>query len=161
MEFLIILGAKYLFAIVVLGACLALPLLPFDQRKTYLLRALVAGVLAIALTKMAGLLYVDPRPFTHGVTPLFAHDPDNGFPSDHTVLSVAAALFALTVSKQLGAALLVLAVLVALCRVLAGVHHPIDVIAGGIIGMAAVGVAVRMVRSGSAATNQQSTPATQ
>lgn len=146
MNLLIILGAKYLFAIVVLGAGAALLMLPSDQRKTYLWRAVVAGVLAIALTKLAGLLYLDPRPFTQGVTPLIEHAPDNGFPSDHTVLSVAAALLALTASRQLGAALLMLAALVALCRVLAGVHHPFDVIVGSLISMMAVAIAVAVVR---------------
>lgn len=154
MNLLIILGAKYLFAIVVLGTCVPLLRLPLEQRKTYLWRAIVAAVLAIVLTKIVGLLYVDPRPFTHGVVPLIAHAPDNGFPSDHTVLSVAAALLALTASRRLGVVLLVLAGLVGLCRVLAGVHNPIDVIAGGFIGIAAVATAVAAVRVKSAAATR-------
>jgi len=140
---LIIFGAQYLVAFVALGAVALLLKLPREEQKLYLKRGLIAGILALVLTKTAGALYFDPRPFTHGVTALIPHTPDNGFPSDHTVLSFLAALLALTVSKQVGSVLLVLAALVGLCRVLSGIHAPLDVLAAIAISIISVTLALR------------------
>lgn len=134
MESLIVLGAKYLFAVIVVGAATPLLWLPRKERWAYLTTAVICGILAFGLTKLAGNLYFDPRPFTHGVRSLIPHEADNGFPSDHTVLSFTAALLCLRVSKPYGAALLILAGMVAASRVLAGVHETLDVVAAAAIG---------------------------
>ena len=137
MNALIILGAKYLFLAVLAGAFGVFWTIEKVQRRTFVVTAVVATIVAIVLTKSAGALYFDPRPFTHGVTALIPHEPDNGFPSDHTVLSFAAASIAYVFSKKFGIALLVIALLVGVCRVLAGIHSPIDIIAGALIGIVA------------------------
>ncbi|MBV9469545.1 MAG: phosphatase PAP2 family protein [Abitibacteriaceae bacterium] len=138
MNTLIIFGAKYLFAIILLGAAALAWRIPREQRTLYFCLAALAGVLATILTKSAGALYFDPRPFTHGVVPLIPHAADNGFPSDHTVLSVTTALLCYGVNKKVGAGLLGLAVLVGTSRVLVGINSPLDVVAGAVIGTVAV-----------------------
>ena len=137
MDALIILGAKYLFLVVLLGAIAFGVKIPQNERFSFWLSAGIAGAFAIALTKIAGRLYFDPRPFTHGVRALIAHDADNGFPSDHTVLSFAAATVVGLRSAKVGGILLLIATLVAICRVLVGVHTPLDVISGAVIGTVA------------------------
>ena len=144
MTFLIVFVAKYLVAFVVLGAAALLIKMPREQQKLYLKRGIIAVVLAVVLTKTAGALYFDPRPFTHGATALIPHAPDNGFPSDHTVLSFSAALLAFTVSRRVGGVLLVFSGLVGLCRVLSGVHSPLDVIAAIAISVVSVALALRL-----------------
>ena len=134
MNTLIILGAKYLFAVVVLGAAVVGLVLPKERRLLFVAQAVLTTVIALALTKLAGALYFDPRPFTHGVTALIAHEADNGFPSDHTVLSVAAATIALQANRKLGMYLLALALVVGFCRFAAGLHSPLDVVTGALIG---------------------------
>ncbi len=57
--------------------------------------------------------------------------------------SFLAALLALTVSKQVGSVLLVLAALVGLCRVLSGIHAPLDVLAAIAISIISVTLALR------------------
>ena len=145
MDTLIIVGAKYLFVIVLLCAMVPLIRLPSDQKRNYLILGFGSAVLAIILTKLAGRCYNDPRPFTQGVHALIAHEADNGFPSDHTVLSVTAALLCQSFDRKLGTLALVLAAIVGTCRVLSGVHHTIDVIASVVIALTAFFLASKLV----------------
>jgi undecaprenyl-diphosphatase len=81
---------------------------------------------------------VDPRPFTQGVHPLFPHAADNGFPSEHALFSFTLAFLSFSVSRLVAYGLLPLAMIVGACRVLAGVHHTVDIIAGAVLAAAAV-----------------------
>ena len=146
MDSLIIFGAKYLFAIVVLGAGIIGLLLPKKQRLEFLFAAVIAGVVAFGFTQIAAALYFDPRPFTYGVHALIAHVPDNGFPSDHSVVSMFAAALAVKYNKKVGMVLIVLALLVAYCRMAAGVHTFTDVFTGLFIGFIAAGVGYRVAK---------------
>ena len=137
MEFIIILGAKYLFALVLLGAIIVGIMLPKERRLSYLVAAIITGIFALIFTKIAGTLYFDPRPFTHGVHALIPHEADNGFPSDHTVLSISAAVISLTANRKYGIGLFALALIVGLCRVLSGIHSPLDILTGILIGLIA------------------------
>lgn len=99
------------------------------QRLRFIMYFAVAGIIAIGLTKLAGRCFVDPRPFVlYHFTPLIPHAPDNGFPSDHTVLSTLIALTVLQYSRIIGLVFLTLALLVGWSRVYVGVHHPIDIV---------------------------------
>lgn len=99
------------------------------------------GVLAVVLAIIAGDLYYDPRPFvTHHLVPLIAHAPDNGFPSDHVLLTAFLGFTMLLYSKQTGIFLLVIALLVSWARVAAHIHNPRDMVGSFVI--AAVSVAV-------------------
>ncbi len=92
--------------------------------------AIPAGLFALALGTLANHLYFDPRPFVAlHFTPLVPHAPDNGFPSDHTLLVSAVAMIGTLWNRRLGMALWILAILVAIGRVYVGLHHVLDVIA--------------------------------
>lgn len=129
---LIIFGAKYLIVVIALiagGYALKLP------RPKQLLMIKIAAIsfpVIFLLSRLASLVYYDPRPFVTGhFIPLIPHDPDNGFPSDHTLLSAAIAALVYTLNRRIGLALFALALLVGIARIAAGVHSPID-IAGSI-----------------------------
>ena len=160
MDSFIVFGAKYLFAAVVLGAAIPLISQSRESRARYLTAAAFALVLGVAMTKGAGAMYFDPRPFTHGVKALIAHEPDNGFPSDHTVLSFAAAVLALWANRRLGAGLLLVAAVVGACRTLSGVHTPLDVVAGAAIGVVSAAcsilLALRVVKASSGSARDPS-----
>jgi undecaprenyl-diphosphatase len=99
---------------------------------------------------IAGALHTDPRPFVSdpASAPLFPHPADNGFPSDH---GAAAALLAVLVARHqraVGALLVVGAVLIAIARVAAHVHHAQDVVAGLAIGLAGGAVGIWLVGLG-------------
>lgn len=92
--------------------------------------AIPAGLFALALGTLANHLYFDPRPFVAlHFTPLVPHVPDNGFPSDHTLLVSAVAMIGTLWNRRLGMVLWILAILVAIGRVYVGLHHVLDVIA--------------------------------
>ena len=148
MQAIMILTAKYLFLLIGVSSAGYWLTLRKEQRLRFLLHFAVAGVLAFALTKLAGICFDNPRPFVvHHFMPLIPHDPDNGFPSDHTVLSTLIALIVLKYSRIVGIVLLVLALLVGWSRVFVGVHTPID-IAGALMiaGLAAICAALILQR---------------
>ena len=99
-----------------------------------------AALTAMGLASLAvfslNALYYRPRPFeTLDVTLLFYRPTDSSFPSNAVaaVFGIAAAVWG--VNRRLGASLLIAAGLYGLARVYAGVHYPLDVIAGALIGI--------------------------
>jgi len=131
---LVILGASYLFLIVGALFALAILRLPDKEIKIRVFIQFILGLLLLLLLiKVAGSLYYDPRPFVTGrFTPLVAHSNDNGFPSDHTAVTMLFAFTILPFARRWGIGLALLGVLVGTSRVLAGVHRPQDII-GGIV----------------------------
>jgi len=135
MDNLIIFGAKYLFLAVVLLLAAGWQQAPKKSRLELSVTTAAALILAAILDKVLSKLYYDPRPFvTQHIQPLVPHAADNGFPSEHTLLSftLAAALF--IYRPKLGAAAAVLALAVGAARVAAHVHSPIDIIGAIAIG---------------------------
>ncbi len=139
MDTLIIFGAKYLIILPALAVLTIVFILPSRERVRFTILLVISLPLALVLAKIAGHLYFNPRPFVVGnFTPLVQHGADNGFPSDHTLLASALAAAVTVIRPRLGAILWLLALVVGMCRVLAGVHHVIDII--GAIVVAAVAV---------------------
>ncbi len=90
---------------------------------------MVGGLIALGLARLGGHFYYDTRPFVREhIKPLFAHAPDNGFPSDHALLTSFLGFTLWRYSKAVGALLLANAVLVSWARVAAHVHSPIDIV---------------------------------
>jgi len=67
---------------------------------------------------------------------LIAHGKDAGFPSDHATGAFAIAVALVLRNRLAGGIALVLAVLVAVARVVAGAHYPTDVLGGAVLGAA-------------------------
>ena len=135
---LIIFGADYLIWACVAVAAVAVALLPKDRRVRALALIAISLPLTYLVAKFASALYYNPRPFvTGGFTPLVYHAPDNGFPSDHTLLASAIATTVYVYRRRIGLFLVAGAVVVGVSRILAGVHSPLDVAASMAI---AVGV---------------------
>lgn len=149
MDSLFIFATKYLYllSIAALGAYFLLQ--PRESQRRMALFAVPAALLAYALGALGDHLYFDPRPFVVGhFTPLVPHAPDNGFPSDHTLLVSAIATIGSFWSRRLGFLLWILAVLVAAARVYAGIHHTIDVVGSVVIAAGAVALTYAAFRRG-------------
>jgi undecaprenyl-diphosphatase len=100
---------------------------------------IAGGVLAVVLAVIAGHLYYDPRPFvTHHLVPLIAHSADNGFPSDHALLTAFLAFTMFLYSKRTGIFLLIIALFVSWARVAAHIHNPRDMVGSFVIAFVAV-----------------------
>lgn len=134
---LTILEAKYLYLVIIGVAVLFVLFQPKKVKKDFLLYALITLPVVFVFLKLASLFYYDPRPFVTGnFTPFIPHAPDNGFPSDHTILSATIASLLYPFNKSMSIVLWLLTLLVSMSRVLTGVHHWIDVLAS--MGMAIV-----------------------
>src|SRR5665647_2834986 len=83
-----------------------------------------------AVTVVVGsVIYFDQRPFvTEHIAPLFPHAADNGFPSDHTLLSMLLAMCVLFYRWRWGVVLVAITLALGVARVEAHVHHPIDIL---------------------------------
>ncbi|MDD5396570.1 MAG: phosphatase PAP2 family protein [Candidatus Moranbacteria bacterium] len=134
MENIIIFGAKYLIYVLLLAAAVVVFKMDKENKKKFLVFAVITLPVAYVLAKISSLVYYDPRPFVVGnFSPLIFHVADNGFPSDHTLLSATVAATVCFFNKKAGVALFVLAALVGGARVLAGVHHVADIVGSMVI----------------------------
>ena len=128
MKLAVIFGAKYLIYILII--LMGLYFLKKDQRAKKEIAIFVGAVMPISylIAKISSFFYYNPRPFVVGnFTPLFSHLADNGFPSDHTLLASALAATVFCFDKKMGIFFFMLAVIIGTSRVLAGVHHWMDI----------------------------------
>ncbi len=126
---LAIFGANYLYILLLLFALLWYLTQPRAAKLEMIAWGTVALPLMYILMIIAGMVYVDPRPFDVGhFTPLIPHDPDNGFPSDHTLLCSATSSIVFFYNKRMSAFLWMLTALVGASRVYTGLHHPLDIL---------------------------------
>ncbi len=139
MNLLIIFAAKYLFLVSILLAGWFFFTLNNILKKKFFTLTLASSVLAFGIAKLLGAIFNNPRPFVlDHVKPLITHAADNGFPSDHTLLAMTIASVVFVYNRKLGIVLAVISFAVGYSRVLAGVHHFIDIV--GAIGIAIVTV---------------------
>jgi len=108
------------------------------MRWQFAAAVVLAGIIALILSKLAGRLYFHHRPFVvQNIKPLISHGDDNGFPSDHTLLATSLAAVVYFYRRRAGIVLLVLAAVVGISRVSAHVHWTIDIVGGLILGVLA------------------------
>ena len=131
--------AKYFIALAVLLAVIVWFKVSTAEKKRFIVLAILGAIFSLVLAKIGNKIYSDPRPFVAGhFTPYFSHAADNGFPSDHTLLTSFLAFTTWRFSRKAGLAIFFIALLVGLSRVIAGVHHLVDII--GSVVFAFIGV---------------------
>jgi len=109
----------------------------FNNKKNEALFAAYSSILGIIISKSIGLIYFHPRPFMEKIgTLLIHHKADSSFPSDHTTFTISIALMLLTFksTRILGMFLTLLALLCGIARIYVGVHWPLDILGGILIG---------------------------
>ncbi len=92
----------------------------------------------LVLTPLISHIWYRPRPVDSGLglKEILFHRPTYSFPSDHALFAFAvASAFYFAGHKKIGITLYVAATLIALSRVVVGVHYPLDVVTGAIIGI--------------------------
>jgi undecaprenyl-diphosphatase len=127
MDFIVIAGAEYLIYLLLI-AFVYWVYSRGSNRMQVIVVTIVSAIVVFALSRLFSSLIDNPRPFTEGLTPLFYHVSDNGFPSDHTLVSATIAFIIYVYNKRLGMLFLAGALTVGLCRVLANVHHLEDIL---------------------------------
>lgn len=147
MDAIIIFFASKLHIGIVLVGVLFCALLSNKRRVIFAYKALIALPVAFVLGRFASLVISSPRPFVvENIQPLIAHIPNNGFPSEHTLLVATISALVYTESKVVGVIIGVLAISVGIARVLANVHHSVDVVGSVGIAVFAVVISFYLVR---------------
>lgn len=101
--------------------------------------------LAWAVSGILKLIVHAPRPFVEkGIENQFMVQSHTSFPSGHATIFFALATIIFMYSKRTGIMLYCFAIVIATARVVAGIHYPIDVVAGALIG---IGIALILHRS--------------
>ena len=127
MNTIIIFSAKYLYLFIVAIAAVLFWRLKEYRREIFIFAA-ISFPLTYLTRLLAGSLYFNPRPFVvEHFIPLISHSADNGFPSDHTLLVSAIAMLFFYYRRRTSFVLWALAFVVGAARVMAGVHHSLDI----------------------------------
>jgi len=88
------------------------------------------------ITEIIRFFYYRPRPFVAlEIRSLIEHSVTASFPSGHGAIYFALALAILYFNKKWGWRCLILALLIGLARIFVGVHWPLDIVAGSIVGL--------------------------
>lgn len=104
-----------------------------NQRVT--VSIITAVLLANLVVKLCNLVYFRPRPFSvQQVNLLFYRPSDSSLPANSAAVAFAFAGVAWQRHRWLGVVMGALAGLFAFARIYCGVHYPLDLVAGGLIG---------------------------
>lgn len=113
------------------------------SREERLKNLFVAGVAIgaivlsrLVLTEIIRWLWFRPRPFIdHAVNSLITHESTGSFPSGHAAFFFALAMAVYFFNRRAGQWLFVAAISISLARVYVGVHYPLDILAGAVVGI--------------------------
>ncbi|OIK15650.1 hypothetical protein BIV60_08915 [Bacillus sp. MUM 116] len=106
-----------------------------NQNRIMVVSACIAACFALVINMIIGDVYYRARPFVaHHVIMLISHAKNASFPSDHSTAAFVIATSIWLWRKRVGWIWLILAAGIAVSRVWTGVHYPLDVISGMVIG---------------------------
>lgn len=133
--------SDYLIPVTLALALIGLWFAGRDDLKRYKYQiGVLAALISMAASNLAvytvNAVYFRPRPFVdHEVTLLFYRPTDSSFPANSmaSLFGIAAAVW--SVNRRAGTLFMLGAILFGFARVYAGVHYPLDIIAGALIGV--------------------------
>ncbi|PEF22871.1 undecaprenyl-diphosphatase [Bacillus pseudomycoides] len=108
-----------------------------NKNRMMIIQGGLAFIVAEIIGKIVGQFYSHHQSFAvlPNVNQLVEHEIDNSFPSDHTILFFSICVSIWLVRKKEGWLWLMLAFCVAISRIWVGVHYPIDVVTGALVGI--------------------------
>ncbi|HUX85939.1 MAG TPA: phosphatase PAP2 family protein [Chloroflexota bacterium] len=128
--------AQYLvFVLCLIGASWWFLRIPRDEGKYAALAAVCAVIIGQVFNLAIAVFLYAPRPFIdHSVILLIHSARDSSFPSDHTTAAFTLAVTAFRHGMPGRLALLGGACLIGISRIFVGVHYPLDVVGGAVLG---------------------------
>ena len=132
--------------------CLMLVLLVYwltrnSRNKLMVVSAVLAFMIAEITGKLIGLLYSHHQPFAvwSDVNKLIEKEVGNSFPSDHTIVFFSVCITIALFRKKFWYLWTALALLLSISRIYVGVHYPVDILVGAILGTAAAILVYKLV----------------
>jgi undecaprenyl-diphosphatase len=112
------------------------PFKEFAKRWKEIILVFFSGIFAWCLAYILKLFFYVPRPFLKlsNVVPLLDKS-DYSFPSGHATFFMALATAFFLSHKKAGYVFALFALLIGIARIIAGVHFPIDILGGYILGV--------------------------
>ncbi|MCU4715808.1 undecaprenyl-diphosphatase [Bacillus cereus] len=106
------------------------------KNRTCVIQAIIACCFAFLLNRIIGLFFYRERPFVShlNINQLVEHTANASFPSDHATSAFVIVITLYFYENRLGKVFLVLAFLITFSRVWVGVHYPLDVLVGAVLG---------------------------
>lgn len=134
---LMIFSADYLiFLVIILSFILALK---DSQGQKALVLTLVSLLVGFILLKIVEIFTYEPRPFlTNPISPLININDNDGFPSDHTLILTIITLSHVFYKTKYTWIMVLSLILTGFARIYVGVHYPVDILGGFILGTLAV-----------------------
>lgn len=115
------------------------------NEKKSLIVVLISLPVAIILIKFIHLFYLEPRPFiSQNITPLIIHARDASFPSRHTTIMAVVSFVYLYYKSKWTPLILFLTFWVGISRIYVGVHYPLDILGGIVVGLLATFISIKI-----------------
>lgn len=126
-------GLFLLFHHEVLGA--ETPAQVFWEKKKEILGVFFAGILAYIVSILLKIFIQTPRPFdAFSQVHSLISETGYSFPSGHATFFMALAMSIFFMHKKAGYWFMFFALLIGLARIIAGVHFPVDILGGFVLG---------------------------
>lgn len=143
-DLLMIFGAEYLIFLMLILVFLFTVKGNIRERKSFIL-FLISFPILVLIIKIIHLFFFEPRPYvTNDILPLITHKADASFPSRHVSISFAMAFAFLYFKSKWGIPILLLAIWVGISRVYVGVHYPLDILGGVVVGIISLIIALQI-----------------
>ncbi len=153
LDWLLVFFAKdivFNWIVVLLGALLLISFLEKDWRRRFYFSSLtiISVILSRGIvTEIIRYFYHHPRPFTVlDIEPLISHAATASFPSGHMTFIIPIALVFFLMRRRLGTWFLLVSVFIGLARIAVGVHWPIDILGGIIVGAVSFMAVYRLLK---------------
>jgi len=119
-----------------------------ERNQRAVISMVVAVLLANVLVKLCNLIYFRPRPFSvREVNLLFYRPSDSSLPSNAGAVAFAFAGVGWQRSRRLGVLMGFLGTVFGFARIYCGVHYPLDIAAGALVGLLSAHVVGRGQRT--------------
>lgn len=119
-----------------------------ESNRRMVVQTLVSAALALGTNGVIGAIYHRDRPFVHHhVIQLIQHEASSSFPSNHAAASFAVATAIWLWRKKDGSIWLAASAAISFSRIWSGVHYPLDVISGALLGIVCALLIGKLMRS--------------
>jgi len=123
---------------ILVGLVIVVCFLSRSKYREILILSIGSAVMArFGIVTLIRFSYYHPRPFLvlQNVHQLLSHDTESSFPSGHAAFYFALATTLYFYNKKIGVIALILSGLMGFARVFTGLHWPLDIVTGVVVGV--------------------------